>query len=180
MTQTIELIPLNCIRCSTPIPAEVDEVAWICRTCGTGMTLTDSAELVPCEFHFSADLSPGQRGRPFWVAEGNVRLVRESYNAIGKSDREAEAFWSQPRLFCVPAYSCELEEMLTVGTRLLTNPPPLIRGSATDFLPITHSAADFRPFAEFLIIALEAARRDKVRMVRFELELQAPALWVLP
>ncbi|MCS6908063.1 MAG: hypothetical protein RML93_09315 [Anaerolineales bacterium] len=180
MTLTVELIPLNCLRCDLPIPAEVEEVAWICRNCGASMTLTEAGELIPCEIFFAADLSPRQKGKPFWVAEGKVKLMRESYTAIGKSDREAEAFWSRPRLFFVPAYSCELQEMLAVGIHLLTNPPSLVRGPSTDFLPITHSAADFRPFAEFLIIALEAARKDKVKTVHFELELQPPVLWILP
>lgn len=180
MNRAVELYPLNCIRCDLPIPAAVEEVAWICRQCGAGMALTDAGELIPCEIYFSAALSPQQKGKPFWVAEGKVRLNRQSYNVVGKSDREAEVFWSQPRLFFIPAYACDLEEMLRVGTQLLTHPPALNPGTPTDFLPITHSAADFRPFAEFLIIALEAARKDKVKEVRFELELQPPVLWILP
>jgi hypothetical protein len=35
-------------------------------------------------------------------------------------------------------------------------------------------------FAEFLILAVEAARKDKVKEIRFELELQPPTLWILP
>lgn len=180
MSPTVELHPLNCIHCSMPVSAQVDEVAWLCRNCGAGMMLTETSELVPCEFNFSADLAAQQSGRPFWVAEGVVTLRRESYNVIGDSDHEAMAFWSQPRRFFIPAYSCNLEEMLTTGLHLLTNPPPLVKGAIAAFSPITHSTEDFRPFAEFLILALEAGRKDKVKQVHFDLELKPPVLWILP
>ncbi|PWH17769.1 MAG: hypothetical protein DDG59_07635 [Anaerolineae bacterium] len=180
MSQSVTLFPLNCIRCATPIPAEVNEVAWLCSICGASMALTEAGEIVPCEFHFSTDLPAGKKGRPFWVAEGVVRLIRQSYNRIGKSDQEAIQFWSQPRRFFIPAYDCGLEEMLTIGTRWLTKPPPLFEGAKSDFLPITQSAADVRAFAEFLIIAIEAARKDKVKEIQFELEMGVPQLWILP
>ncbi len=180
MTRPVELVPLNCLRCSMPIPAQENEVAWLCSTCGASMALSDTGELIPCEINFSANLSPNQKGSPFWVAEGKVELVRQSYNRVGNSDREAVSFWAQPRRFFIPAYDCDLEEMLASGIRLLKEPPALQNGPKTDFLPITQSASDVRPFAEFLIIALEASRRDKVKSVQFELELGVLALWILP
>ncbi|RCK73171.1 MAG: hypothetical protein ANABAC_0058 [Anaerolineae bacterium] len=163
-----------------PIAAAVNEVAWVCPTCGTGMALNDEGELIPCEFHFSANLPPTGKGKPFWVAEGRVRISRQSYNLIGKSDQEAISFWNQPRWFFIPAYECGLDDMLTIGTRWLTTPPPLVEGSKTDFVPITQSASDVRAFAEFLIVAVEAARKDKVKGIQFVLELQPPLLWILP
>ena len=42
----VELMPLNCIRCGTSIPAEVDEVAWVCQQCEKGQQLGDDG-LIP-------------------------------------------------------------------------------------------------------------------------------------
>ena len=180
MSRPVELVPLNCIQCAMPIAAAVNEVAWLCPNCGTSLALTEAGDLIPCEMRFSANLPPNSKGRPFWVTEGTVKIFRQSYNLIGNSDQEALQFWSQARRFFIPAYECGLEEMLTIGTRWLADPPPLIEGPKTDFLPITHSAADVQAFAEFLILAVEAARKDKVKEIRFELELQPPTLWILP
>lgn len=180
MSKVVELFPSNCIQCAMPIAAAVNEVAWLCPTCGTSMELTEAGELIPCDILFSSNLPPGGKGRPFWVAEGTVEIFRQSYNLIGKSDGEAMQFWSQPQRFFIPAYECDLEEMLAIGIRWLTNPPPLVEGPKTNFLPITHSVADVQAFAEFLILAVEAARKDKVKEIRYKLELQPPILWILP
>lgn len=180
MSRPVELVPLNCIQCSMPIAAAVNEVAWVCPTCGTSMALNEAGELTPCEIRFSRNLPPSGKGKPFWVAEGTVKIFRQSYTLIDGSDREAMQFWGQPRCFFIPAYECGLEEMLAIGTRWLTNPPSLVEGPKTDFIPITHSVADVHAFAEFLILAVEAARKDKVKEIRFELELKPPTLWVLP
>jgi hypothetical protein len=66
------LIPLLCVRCSQPLPAQVDEVAWACRNCGQGQLLSQDDQLAAVDIHYSADLEPGARGRPFWVAQGEV------------------------------------------------------------------------------------------------------------
>ena len=33
------LVPLRCIQCETPLPAQPGEIAWACPNCGTGQML---------------------------------------------------------------------------------------------------------------------------------------------
>jgi hypothetical protein len=175
----VELIPLVCLRCSTPIPAGPEEVAWVCAQCGQGMALDETRGLVALEVQFAAGRDdPNQPGKPFWVAEGRVSVQRHTYS--GNQDREAQAAWSQPRRFFVPAFDCTLETLLSLGTRLLLEPPVLQPGNPTRFEPATLHPEDVRAAAEFILVAIEAGRKDKLKEIQFSLDLSTPYLWILP
>ncbi|HNB54669.1 MAG TPA: hypothetical protein PK530_22160, partial [Anaerolineales bacterium] len=145
----VELIALKCLRCETPIPATPDEIAWVCQRCGQGMILDEVKGVSAQPFHFAAGIQPGQRGNPFWVVGGNLRLSRETYASFNKKDNEASDFWAVPRRFFVPAFACDLETTLNLGATLLRNPPRLTEGSPVPFTPVTVNPRDIYPLAEF-------------------------------
>lgn len=176
----VELIALKCLRCETPIPAAPDEIAWVCQRCGQGMILDEGKGVSPQTFRFAAGIQPGKKGSPFWVVGGSLRLNRETYGAFGKKDDEASQFWAVPRRFFIPAFACDLETTLQFGAGLLRTPPSLSEGSTAPFLPVTVSPKDIYPLAEFIVVALEAERKDSIRQIDFTLELRNAELWVLP
>lgn len=180
MDQPVELIPLVCPTCSTPIPAEANEVAWVCVQCGQGLSLDEAKGLVPLEVHCATGIAPNTLGKPFWVAEGQVSMRRDTYGSGGKDARAAQEFWSQPRRFFIPAFSAPLETLLGLGMQLLRQPPNLQPGPDVRFEPVTLYIEDVKSAAEFIVVALEAERRDKVKQVEFTLQLSDPVLWVLP
>jgi len=103
MQAPVELVPLRCLRCDTPVPAEPDEVAWLCAQCGQGLLLDEAKGLAALEIQTAAGIPPGALGRPFWVASGQVRLQRETHEGfIGRRTGQAERFWAEPRRFFVP------------------------------------------------------------------------------
>jgi hypothetical protein len=73
-----------------------------------------------------------------------------------------------------------LDEFTRVGVQWLQNPPDLNNGPPVDFEPVTVASDDFRAWAEFLVMAVEAERKDKVKSVRFDIQLKEPQLWILP
>ncbi|HEX7972778.1 MAG TPA: hypothetical protein VF498_00075 [Anaerolineales bacterium] len=177
MGQPIELIPLVCLKCSLPIPAEPDEVAWVCTQCGQGMLLDEDKGLIPLEVCFSAAIPQNTVGKPYWFAQGRVSLQRQTYQ--GNQDADAQKFWSQPHNFFVPAYTSSLENLLAEGMRLLHQPPALNPGSPVRFAPVTLHVEDVQATADFIVIAIEAERQDKLKEVDFNLELSPPVLWIL-
>jgi hypothetical protein len=123
----VELVPLVCLKCSTRIPAEPDEVAWVCTQCGRGMLLFEKHGLVELGVDYSAALTPNATGRPFWVADCQVKVQsRQTYS--GNQEREAQDFWSQPRRVFIPAFTCSLEDFLSLGMHALLQPPTLQPG----------------------------------------------------
>ena len=175
----VELVALKCLRCETPIPAAPDEIAWVCERCGQGWMLDEVSGVASQAFHFAAGIQPGKRGSPFWVAGGSLRLNRQTYASFSKKDNEAAEFWAVPRRFFIPAFACDLETTLNLGTALLRNPPHLAEGGPAPFLPVTISPRDIYPLAEFIVIAIEAERKDSIKQLDFSLELRAAELWVL-
>lgn len=180
----ITLIPLLCIRCQAPVPANPGEVAWVCEQCNQGVLLDDTCgpqgpALRPLDVFFSTKVKPGMKGRPFWVTRGQASIHRrETYK--GNESREAGQFWSSPRLFFIPAWECGLEEILSTGAYLLKNPERMEPGGPCRFLPVTSPPEDVQALAEFLVVTLEAERRDAMKEIGFSLKLDPPQLWVLP
>ena len=180
MDKTIELVPLVCVRCNTPVPAELDEVAWVCAQCGQGLSL-EEAGLQALEVHYMAGIPANTKGKPYWVAQGQVSsLQREKYGGGGKELGQAQAFWGQPRRFFVPAYSASLENLLAQATQLMIQPPALQDGPAVPFEAVTLAVEDVRPAAEFIVMAIEAGRKDKLKKMNFSLQLSPSVLWILP
>jgi hypothetical protein len=167
------------LRCRTPIPAEPDEAAWVCAQCGQGLSLDEEQGLETLEFHFHKDIPQGKRGRPFWAVEGRVTIERVTYGR-GNQDNDAGRFWDTPRRFFVPAYSCTLEDMLKSGIAMLQRPPTLVPGEPAPFEPVTLLKADVKNAAEFLIVGIEAGRKDKLKRISFSLEMSQAELWLLP
>lgn len=180
MDQQIVLIPLVCVRCSTPVPAMSDEAAWVCANCGQAMSLDEEHGLIPQFVYYSAAIPPNGIGKPFWVAEGQVVLKRTSYGSDKGQQEEARRFWSQPRHFFIPAYQATLEQLLSQGIQFLLNPPPLQEGPAARFAPAVLDLRDVKSAAEFLVVAVEAGRPDKLKELAFDLKLNPPVLWILP
>ncbi len=179
MDRPIDLVPLVCPKCNTSVPAQPDEVAWMCAQCGQGLILDVEKGLAPLEIHFAAGIAQNASGKPYWVADGTVtNLRRETYGS--SSAGESERFWSQPHRFFVPAFSSTLENLLSQGTSLLLQPPGLQPGSPARFEPVILPVEDIAPTAEFIVMAIEAARKDKVKKLDFTLQLSPAILWILP
>lgn len=174
------LLPLQCIKCQAPIAANVDEVAWVCATCGQSMLLdeTQPKGIAELPIHYDGSVRTGQKGRPFWVAQGMVTLQRSLYR--GNANNQAQEFWQKPHMFFVPAFACSLDELVSLGMKLLRQPVVPQQGQPAPFLPVTLLRGDVRPMAEFVIMGIEAERGDMLKSVNIQLNLNNPILWVLP
>jgi hypothetical protein len=165
-------------------------VAWVCAQCGQGQRLVAEAVLdgrpqtatpaglVPLEIHYSAAIPPNGKGRPFWVAEGAIRLQRQTFGS--SRSQEAQDYWDSPRAFFIPAYDCPLDEAVQESLQRLARPEELQPGPPAAFHPVTLPEEDLQALAEFVVMVIEARRKDKLREVNFSVQLEPPDLWVLP
>lgn len=179
MAGGVKLIPLVCFKCETPVPAQPDEVAWVCARCGQGLLLDEEKGLAPLNVQYSAALPPNATGRPFWVAEGTAVTTRKTYGGSNKS-ADAALMWGTPRRFFVPAFTCPLETITSLGPSLLLRPPALDPGPAAPFQPVTLHPTDLQAVAEYIVLSIEAARKDNLKEIHIQLQLSEPALWILP
>ena len=178
MNQSIELVPLKCVQCGTAVPAAPDEVAWACPNCGQGLLLDEEKGLVPLEVRYmAAAQETGVTWKPFWVARGRVTFQRRT--AYGRQQGPDER-WQQPQVFVLPAYECSLEEAGALGMGFLRQPPPLEAGPTGVLERVTVDPQGARALAEFVVLTVEAERRDHLKEIAFDLALDPPTLWVLP
>lgn len=178
MGEKIELVPLHCVRCDTAVPAGLDEAAWVCQQCGQGLALDEEKGLLPIQVYYQAGIPIRQPGKPYWVVEGKVQLSRQVYG--GKNETQAAAmFWAAPRRFFIPAYSCPLETLSSLGPRLLIAPPNMQPGPVSPFEPVTLSLRDLPAIAEVIALAIEAERKDFLKQIGLTILLSEPVLWIL-
>ena len=179
MSAPVRLIPLQCPKCQTPVPAQPDEVAWVCAQCEQGMLISDEKGATPLEVFFSASIVQDGIGRPFWVTQGTMTPVsRRTFS--GGNNREMDDFWATPRLFYIPAFVLPIDNLLEEGTRLLRNPVGMNRGSVTRFQPVALAPEGIKALAEFIVMSIEAGRADKLKELKFDLNLAKAQLWILP
>ncbi len=177
---TVELVALKCVKCETMIQANEEEVAWTCPQCGQGNLLAP-AGLLPLPVHWCVS-RPGQtqlKWLPFWVFTADVNVTgRQTYGGNQQPDK----LWNQQCRFYIPAFTASLEQMEKLGADLTKAQPKLTAGLAAGSLAdCTLPPDDAISAAEFVVITIEADRRDKLRELHFAINTQGdPELWLLP
>lgn len=175
----VRLIPIQCPRCQMPVPAQVDEVAWVCGQCNQGMLLSEALGVRPLDVFFSEAIPAGGQGKPFWVSRGSVTPVaRKAYK--GNQVAEMNQFWSMARLFFVPAFKLPIQEVISLGARFIHQPAEMKPGAVVKFLPVVVPPADVKAISEYIVMSVEAARKDALQELQFNIRLEPPQLWVLP
>jgi hypothetical protein len=179
MSGSLELVLLKCPQCGTPVPAEEDEIAWTCATCGQGWQLTADG-LAPQVVRWMA-AAPNARPeswRPMWIFAAQVSFAqRDTWQRATQPDK----LWQQPVRFYVPAYPCALAQMQKLGAELTRKQVVLPAGPAQGPLKgVTLLPSDAVAAAEFIVLTIEAERNDKLKSVNFTINFGPPDLWVLP
>lgn len=179
MSESVSLVAMLCPRCQTPIPANADEVVWVCASCGQGVLLVETG-LKAIPIHYAQGIAPGAAGRPFWATDALVNILnRATYR--GDQGVQAREYWQSQRRFYIPAWNQPHQKIIEMGSSLLASPPTVVEGgSAVSIPPVTLPPGDVRLIIEFIVMAVEAGRKDMVREMKFECKLTQPELWVLP
>ncbi len=113
------------------------------------------------------------------MVNGRASLQRSTYR--GNQTAEMTSFWKEARRFFVPAYELPLDKMIEIGAALLQSvPPPTQEGPPAPFLPVVVTREDIHALAEFIVMGVEASRKDNLKELIIELALEDPQLWILP
>ena len=178
MRQSVSLIPLQCPSCETPVAAGIGEHAWKCSQCSQGIQLNAERMLKEIIITYQQAALDNVIGYPYWVVEVDVRLERETLQ--GNRNEEMNQFWENPRNFFIPAFEMDLTDRLQKAVTLLKSPPLLIAVESYNFRPVVMAAQDLKAYVEFIVLQVEAERRDDLNHLVFDLQLSEAQLWVLP
>lgn len=120
---------------------------------------------------------------PFWVYRGKVTIKERKTQGGRSAEKDAQAFWAQPRQVYIPAWACELVEARDIVEMMLEKQPAMeaiIPPEGAAFEPAVVTTADARKLLELVIVSIEAGRRDWMETLDFDLRLDSEALWLLP
>jgi hypothetical protein len=140
--------------------------------------LTDDAALQSVDVHFAKPREADNlRWLPFWVMPVRVQIAeRQSYGR----DQAPEARWDSPQRFVLPAFDTTPEEAAKWGARFLREAVQLEAGPVGTLSGVTVTPEEAQALAEFVVLTLEAERRDKIKSLRAVLDFGEVELWCLP
>jgi hypothetical protein len=180
----MKLVLLRCPNCARPLTPDDDDVVFMCPNCFTAVSIDESGVRV-ADVRFALPTKADVRTEnwlPFWVYQGRVEIL--SRETQGRSDDKAsELQWANPLQMFVPAWAISMEVAQDVGSRLIQRQPAtrfIERPDGATMVPVTVSQEDALRLLEFIVLAIEARRRDWLRGLDFHIETGEPELWAMP
>ena len=171
----MKLIMLRCPNCGQELTPGDEDLIVLCAPCGAAIEFTEEG-LRPIEIRYAATNATAAEWRPWWVFNGQVHLVRRETQSGNQRD-EALRFWSQVTRFFVPAWELSLQAVREAGLALLQKQPQLQaapRPTGARCAAVVVSAADARQLLDYLVVTVEAGRKDWLKDLQFTVEVGLP------
>lgn len=181
----MKLLALRCPQCAQPLaPGHDDVIVLGCANCFTvvqintgGLHVTEVQYAAPAQEKFDAWL-------PLWIFNGRVHFrSRQTQERDRRSEQDAQQLWGTPRRLYVPAWQLSLHDACALGGRLVQRQPTyqaIPRPEKALLTEATVTPADALKLLEFVVLSVEAKRKDWLKNLSFEIEAGAPALWAVP
>jgi hypothetical protein len=180
----MKLILLRCPNCARPLTPDNDDVIFMCTNCFTNVSINERG-LQVADVRFALPTKADeqtQRWLPFWVYHGRVRVLNRETQ--GRSDRQSSQLqWANPLRMYVPAWEISLQVAQEVGSKLIQRQPVtkfIERPDGTYMEPAVVTPEDAFRLLEFVILAIEARRKDWLKALDFRIEAEQPELWAMP
>ena len=179
----MKLLLLRCPKCNQALSPGQDDQIIQCPNCRAAVSVSEGGlALLPAQYAAPTVAQPPS-WLPFWVYRGRVTIKQRLTQGRASGEKEAQAFWAQPRRVYIPAWACELAEARDLVAALLEKQPfleAIIPPEGTAFEPAVVTPADARKLLELVIVSLEARSDDYLESLVYDLNLESEALWLLP
>ena len=182
----MKLIALRCPNCNHGLKPGNEDILLACPNCQIPVAIAvDGPRRVKVRFALpSKDEANVQEWVPFWVFEGIVKVTaRKTQGGWRSKDKDSMRLWGSPRRFYVPAWDLNVHTAQEVGSRFIVSQPEFTtvnQPKQINLAPAVVKPADAKKILEFIILAIEARRKDWLKEFAFILEVGKPQLWTLP
>lgn len=181
----MKLVALRCPNCSSPLLVGNDDVVVACNNCPTMAAISPNGA-VKMAISFVAARSEHLTEKewvPFWVFNGRVNIKQRTLQGSRSDEADTERLWGVPRSLYVPAWELSMEVAQNVGSQMIQQQPKLQqveRPEGAQFISAVVTPDDARKLLEFIVLAIEARRKDQLKRLEFDLEVDEPQLMALP
>lgn len=182
----MKLILLVCPNCGQPLHPDKEDVVIACPNCHTPVAIAvNGPQKMTVHYAVPGKKSAsGKRWFPFWVFEGRAHILKRETQGGSRSGRkDSEKLWGASRRLYVPAWEIDLHNAQEIGSQLIQKQPEVqFVNSPEDaqLISATVTPTDARKLLEFVVLAIEARRRDWLKDLEFNLEINDPELWGMP
>ncbi len=182
----MKLILLRCPNCNEPLKPGNDDVVILCPNCFRPVAIAvDGAQSMQIRFVMPNGIKgTGSIWHPFWVFEGRVQITRrETQGGDHKAGKASEELWGSTRRLYVPAWDLDLHLAQEIGSRLIleqNDVQTIDQPENAHLMPAVVTPQDARKLLEFVVLAIEARRKDWLKDLAFQLDIGQPELWALP
>jgi hypothetical protein len=182
----MKLILLRCPVCGEGLQPDQDDIVVACTNCHSPISITQNGPIkAKVQFALPKNIRRGSENqwRPFWVFEGRVEIINRVTQGGRSRQKDAEKLWGRTGRFYVPAWDLQPHTAQSVGIRLIENPPEIElipRPADAHLMAANVDSEDGRKLLEFIVLAIEARRKDWLRDLDFQLEVDDAKLWALP
>ena len=180
----MKLLLLRCPECAHPLAPQQHDVVMMCPSCQTAVAIDEQGlSSMPIQYVAAteADVSDWL---PFWFFNGRVHIQNRSTQSSWRtSDHDSETFWLHSDRFFVPAWELAIHNARELGRQLVKKQPtyqPVSRPDNARLTAVTVTAEDALKMLEFIILTIEAERKDWLKDLKFRIEAETPQLWALP
>ncbi len=181
----MKLLALRCPQCGQKLePQQADVVAIACAHCFTAVAVHQNG-LQPLDVYYAAPAQEHvERWLPFWVFHGRVHIQRRDSQGGSKgADKEAAQLWQQVQRLYAPAWHLPVAQARELGSRLVQAQPLFQAIPRPDAALISETVIlpeDGLKLLDFIVLTIEAERKDWLRDLKFTIEAGPPALWAIP
>ncbi len=181
----MKLLALKCPVCGQRLTPKHDQVLVMeCGQCGTAVSINHTTGISQTAVQYAQAKENAEVWLPMWVFDAWVRITsRQTRKGDGRSEKASHELWRSPRQLFVPAWTLDTQTARQLGTKLIENQPQLQAVDKPNGTVMTEAIVtqeDALKLVEFIILSIEAERKDWLTDLKFEIQTNATNLWVIP
>jgi hypothetical protein len=181
----MKLLALKCPVCGQRLDPQNNQVVVMeCGQCDTAVSIDPDAGVSQTTVQYAQGKENAEAWLPLWVFDAQVNITsRKTQKRDGRSEQDSHKLWGSPRQLCVPAWTLEMQTARQLGTKLIETPPQLqatAKPNGVIMAEMIVAQEDALKLIEFIVLSIEAERKDWLTDLQFDIKTQATQLWIVP
>ena len=181
----MQLLALKCPTCGQNLKPKSNETVVVgCGNCKTAVSLQQSG-IKAIKAQYAAPTSENvEAWLPVWVYNGRVNILRrESQGSSKGADKDAAKLWNAAQKLYAPAWQESVSQAREIGSWFVVRQPAFNTIEPTESMVMreaTITPEDGLKLLDFIVLSLEADRKDWLADLQFEIQTTGHELWVIP
>jgi hypothetical protein len=182
----MQLLALKCPTCGQKLTPQSNETVVVsCMNCLTAVSLHQAAiTAIPIQYAAPTARGEVETWLPMWVYNGRVALTRRQSQSGSKgADKEAQALWGGVQRLYAPAWQEPVSQAREIGSQFILKQPALQATTPEAGMTLrdaTITQEDGLKLLDFIVLTIEANRKDWLKDLQFEIQTSGSELWAVP